>query len=155
MHAVITCKITVVHVAGHDTPIDPYILEIVIHINIIDVNIGARPRNPAMPIRPSVIVNAMMFPVEVIVQPDADREARSEGDHRSAKHTAVFEVHQPRIVRRHVTGLPLRRPDLYVAIFDFHILLRCGFEVPSIARFLPQALYRCHHILGLVHIGLP
>lgn len=72
MHAVITCKITVVHVAGHDTPIDPYILEIVIHINIIDVNIGARPRNPAMPIRPSVIVNAMMFPVEVIVQPDAD-----------------------------------------------------------------------------------
>src|ERR1039458_9960669 len=67
MDAVIASQIAVIYRPAGHTAVDGNILEALIHINVVDADIGTRPGKPAAAIRPAMIVNTVMPPVEVIV----------------------------------------------------------------------------------------
>src|ERR1035438_9457547 len=67
MDAVIPSQIRVVHRPVDRTPVHADILEAVIHIQVIDVDVRTRQSNPPVPVRPAMIVNVAVPPVEVDV----------------------------------------------------------------------------------------
>ena len=65
MDAIVTSQITVIDNPVRHTAVGADILKAVIHINAIEMDIRTREGNPSSPLRPAVIINAAMTPVEV------------------------------------------------------------------------------------------
>jgi hypothetical protein len=74
---------------------------------------------------PSVVVDAVKPPVAVQVEPPPPDEPDTEGDARTGvRPPRRSEIHDRRVVHRHVNDLRLRGDDAYNLLLDHNLLLR-------------------------------
>ena len=91
-----------VHVAMDDVAVDDDVVIAIVHVDVGDVNARAGAVDPAGPV-PAVIVNPVMMPIAVAVEPRADEKAHAKGDGQSPGGPAV--IADIGIVNRHVDVL--------------------------------------------------
>src|SRR5216684_4435276 len=80
VYVVVAIQRVVIHAVIDHVPVDHHGAICVVHIDVGDVNVRARAFNPRRAAVPSMIKNATVAPVAVVVEPDADEKAGSEKD---------------------------------------------------------------------------
>ena len=88
---------------------------LVLDINILYVNIGPCPIDPAGAV-PSMIEQVVVAPVEVQVQPASDSQPHAEGNER--RNVGCLNVYDRRVVFRDINILGLGRDDLDIVPVD-------------------------------------
>jgi hypothetical protein len=140
-----------VHVATDDVSIDDDIVVAIVHVNVANANPRSRAVDPA-PAMPSVIVDPVVMPVAIAIEPRANDETNAKGDCQSPRGAAV--ITDVGIVDWHVDVRGLIRNDADVVVFDQHLLLRRTNEITNIVGHVTQTLDGGHNVSGLVDIGL-
>src|ERR1039457_133222 len=122
---------------------------------------------------PVVVINCeMVMPIESPMGPppskpaeEADSEADSEREVRAAipdsririparPRQYGISVNQPRIIRRNVNDIGIRRLNDDRRALRRYVLLRRGLKIAGSLRSLTHHLYGIHHVLLLVVIGV-
>src|SRR5664280_1663206 len=75
VNVVVAVQRAIVHLAPNDRPVDHNVSVGVVHVDGVGVDVLAAPPDPAGVSIPTVIEDAMLAPVEVIVEPRPDDEA--------------------------------------------------------------------------------
>ena len=119
-----------------------------------------------------VIKRVVVMPVESPVTPSpsktaepADSEAKSKRQVRTAKPDSRIwipsrprydgiSVNQPRIIRGDIYNIRISRLNFHCRVLRRYSLLRCVLQIAGLFRFLAHELYRIHHILLLVVVGV-
>ena len=141
-----------IHVAMDDVPVDDVVVIAIVHVDIGYVNARTGPADPS-PAFPAMIVNAVVMPVAIAIEPGANNETNAKGDGQSPCGPAV--IADIGIVDRHVDVCGLIRNDADVIVFDEYLLLGRADEVADIMSHVTQTLDGGHHVRGLVDVGLP
>jgi len=129
----IAVDITHIDVAMDDVPVDDDVVIAIVHVDIGDVDARTGPADPS-PTFPTMIVNAVVMPVAIAVEPSANNETNSKGDGQAPCGPAV--IADIGIVDRHVDVCGLIRNDADVVVFDEYLLLRHADEVADITSHM-------------------
>lgn len=140
-----------IHVAMDYVSVNEDVVIAIVHVDVGDVDARTGPADPS-PAFPTMIVNAMVMPVAIAIEPGANDETSAESDGQSpCGPTVIADIG---IVNRHVDVCGLIRNDADVIVFDEYLLLRRADEVADIVSHVAQALDRGHHVRGLIDVGL-
>ena len=118
-----------IHVAMDDVRVDDNIVIAIVHVHVGDVHARAGAVDPS-PALPAVIVNAVVMPVAVAIEPGADEKTNAKGDGQPPGGPAI--IADVGIINRHVDVRRLIRNDADVVVFDEYLLLRRADEVADI-----------------------
>lgn len=140
-----------VDVALEDVAVDDDIFVAIVDVNVGDVDMRAAALDPPRAV-PAVIVDAMVMPIAVTIEPSANEETYSERNGNAPIRPTV--IADPRIVNRNIDVHRVIGNDADVIGFDEDSLLRVANEITHVVSHTPQVLDGHHDIRGLVDIGL-
>ena len=152
MNGVVPADVVDVHVAMDDPAIHHHVLVSVVHIDVVDMDVRAAALHPTAAAVPTVIVNSVMMPIAIPVEPRTDEKPHAKGDSDSPSGPPV--IANVGIINRNIDVLGLIRNDADVVVLDNYLLLRRGHQIPHVARHAAQSLDGHHYVGGLVDIRL-
>src|SRR5579859_4903246 len=157
MNARIVVDVVDVHVAIYDRAIDGDVCFAVIDVDVVLLNVGTRATLPVIITSPSCVIDAMIAPVGITIQPCTDGKAHAKRNSHaeSSAKIGATGVDDSRIVGWHVDVLGTLRPNLNDSALVDDLPLRIADKVALRIGQVAQALNRLHHIGRLVDIGLP
>jgi hypothetical protein len=118
-----------VHIAVDDVPVDDDVVVTIVHVDIGDVDARTGPADPS-PAFPTMIVNTVMMPVAIAIEPGANNKTSAKGDGESPGGPAV--IADIGIVDWHVDVRGLIRNDADVVVLDEYLLLWRAYEIADI-----------------------
>lgn len=154
MDRVVAVEVAVVDRAPHYIAIEIDIAIPGVHVNIGAMDVRTRASHPDGATVPAVVIDVVVTPIAVVIQPRADEEADAEENRCSDVRPGCAPEHERRIIGRHVNVSRARRVDIKEAsVIDDLLLCRCD-QIAGGAGETAQSLNRGHHVSGLHSIGL-
>ncbi len=153
MNTGVAVEAIVVHVPVHNVLVDSDIGVIIININIGDVNVRAASGHPTTS-PPAMIINSVMTPIEVPIQPRPDRKSYAERNDRAAEIIPMANKHDSGIIRRNIDELRLNGHNLDIISRHNDLLLRVCHERACGVSHCPQPLDGRKDVVGLIDVGL-
>lgn len=111
-----------IHIAADDVPVNDDIVVTIVYVDIRNVDARTRAVDPSSA-PPAVIVNAVVVPIAITIEPGTNNETDAKGDSQTPCGSAV--IADVRIINWHVDIRGLIRNDADVVVLDQNLLLRC------------------------------
>ncbi len=160
MIARVAIHVAIVHRAIHHVAVHDHVAVARAHVDVRDLNERPRAGTPStagthVHVVPAVVVHGSTAPVEVVVQPPADRKAHTERPVAAGEPDVEDRpgVYEHRIVHRHIDHAWLRRHNHVVVRLAHHLLLRRRDEIALRIGQAAHALHRGHDVAGLIGIS--
>jgi hypothetical protein len=154
MHRVIAVQRRVIHWTPFDFAIHTHVAEVISNVDIRNMNDRPRTLHPDWAVFPTVVVDCVVMPVAIVVQPGTDKESYAEEDHPCPVNRRIGKEHHTGIIDGDVDVLRIGWIDVHESRFLHNFMLRGGDEIAGTAGLLAQLLHGLHHISGLRRICL-